>query len=246
MDSGFYAAYTGLVARMQELDVTANNLANVNTTGYKAGREFFSAVLAANREARLSPLNQAVNDFGILGGAALNLEPGSLDRTGNDLDLAIEGRGFFSVQTKAGVRYTRNGSFHLSTTGELLTAQGDPLLGPKGTIRITGQPISISTDGTVSSKGTVVTRLSLVDFPHGTPLTAEGGTYIDAPSKAAKPATNASVRQGYLESSNYSAVTGMVGLVALQQHAGMLRNALTIFNNTFDKSASEDLPRISG
>ncbi len=200
MDSGFYAAYTGLMAKTRELDVTANNLANVNTTGYKAEKQFYSAIMAASNGARLSPLNRAMNDFGILGGTNLDMEQGSLDRTSNDLDVALEGHGFFSVKTKAGTSYTRNGNFHVNPNGDLLTAQGDPVLGANGPIRITGQPVSISSDGTISVKGAVVDRLAVVDFPQGTPLTAQGSGYITAPAGTAKPATGAEVRQGYLES----------------------------------------------
>ncbi len=244
MDSGFYAAYTGLMAKTRELDVTANNLANVNTTGYKAEKQFYSAIMAATNGAKLSPLNRAMNDYGILGGTTLDTGQGSLDHTSNDLDVAIEGHGFFSAKTKAGTSYTRNGNFHVDPNGNLLTAQSDPVLGANGPIRITGQPVSISSDGTISVKGAVVDRLALVDFAPGTSLSAQGNSYIAAPAGTAKPAAGAEVRQGYLESSNYNSVTGMVGLVALQQHASMLRHALTLFSDTLDKSAAQDLPRV--
>jgi flagellar basal-body rod protein FlgF/flagellar basal-body rod protein FlgG len=128
MDSGFYAAFTGLVARTQALDVAANNLANVNTTGYKAQREFYSSLEASMKRGALSPLNRAVDDFGVLGGAAVDLQNGSLERTGNDLDVALEGPGFFVAQTKNGVRYTRNGGFHQTQSGQLVTAAGDPVI----------------------------------------------------------------------------------------------------------------------
>ena len=82
MDSGFYSAFTGLAARMQSLDLVANNLANVNTVGYKGQKEFYRAFMASLQNGRLTPLNQAVNDFGLLGGSRVDFTAGSLDSTG--------------------------------------------------------------------------------------------------------------------------------------------------------------------
>ncbi len=98
MDSGSYAALTGLLAGTEALDLTANNLANISTTGYKAQREFYQSLVARlgnSNPQQLSPLNKAINDYGVLGGATVDMQSGNLERTGNDLDLAIEGSGFF-------------------------------------------------------------------------------------------------------------------------------------------------------
>jgi flagellar basal-body rod protein FlgF len=249
MESGFYAAFTGLVARLEALDVAANNLANVNTTGYKAEREFYRAFTAASRNAaRLSPLNRAVNDYGILGGTTIDLGPGSLEHTGNDFDVALEGRGFLTVQTSAGPRYTRNGNLHIGPDGKLLTAQNDPVLGEPGRpIQIFGSGrISISTDGTISSNGAVIARLKLVDFPAGTPFTPEGNSYFAAPKESERNVSSSvAVRQGNLEASNFSAVAGATGLIALQRHAELLRRALTIFNDDFDRVAAQQIPSLT-
>ena len=94
MNSGYYAAFTGLVARLDALDVIANNLANVGTTGFRGQREFYSAVTANLTGQALTPLNRAINDFGVLGGSNLDLRQGSLQSTGNKLDLAIDGSAF--------------------------------------------------------------------------------------------------------------------------------------------------------
>ena len=122
MDSGYYAAMTGLVARSQALDTAAANLANAQTPGYRAEREFFRSVLLGP-DAADSQLGQAVNNFGLLGGDRLSQAQGALQQTGNPLDLAIEGQGFFAVQTPNGIRYTRDGSFHRSQKGLLVTPQ---------------------------------------------------------------------------------------------------------------------------
>src|SRR5215475_10314382 len=98
MDSGYYAAMAGLLARAQALDTASANMANVKTPGYRAERQYFRSVLLENDHAD-SQLGEAVNRFGLLGGDRLTLEQGPLERTGNPLDLGIEGEGFFALQT---------------------------------------------------------------------------------------------------------------------------------------------------
>ena len=119
MDSGYYAAMTGLLARTQALDTAAANLANAQTPGYRAEREYFRSVLLGPDRAD-SQLGEAVNRFGLLGGDRLSLAQGPLERTGNPLDLSIEGEGFFAIQTANGLRFTRDGSFHRSQAGALV------------------------------------------------------------------------------------------------------------------------------
>ena len=135
MDSGYYAACTGLRTQTQALDVIANNLANLGSAGYRAQQTQFQSILAASHSGLLDPLNRAVNNFNVLGGTRLDFSNGNLQTTGNALDLALEGSGFFAVLTRAGIRYTRNGSFQQSSDGKLVTAQGDAVLGEQGRSR---------------------------------------------------------------------------------------------------------------
>ena len=129
MNSGYYAACAGLKTQTQALEFIANNLANINTTGYRGQQPTFHSFLAGAKNVAANPLNQAINDFNILGGARLDLSAGNMQSTGNSFDLALEGDGFFSVQTSAGTMYTRNGNFQVSAKGQLITAQGDAVLG---------------------------------------------------------------------------------------------------------------------
>ena len=108
MSSGLYAAGAGLLARSEALDVAAANLANAGTAGYRAERDEFRSVLLGP-EALDAQLDATLNNFGVLGGSRLDLGQGALTPTGNPLDLAVEGDGFFAIQTKQGVRYTRDG-----------------------------------------------------------------------------------------------------------------------------------------
>jgi flagellar basal-body rod protein FlgF/flagellar basal-body rod protein FlgG len=248
MDSGYYVAYAGLASRMQALDVVAANLANASTAGFKAQDSFYLSLAAAQDGEVLSPLNQAVNQFGILGGSQVDLRSGSLDSTGNSLDLAMEGAAFFSVQTPGGIRYTRNGGFHLNAARQVITQDGNLVLAEQGTTTIpitlpTGIP-SVSPDGTVSVDGGLVAKLHIVQFAPETTLNPEGNSNYVAPAGSELPPTGSSVREGMLESSNINPVAGAIGLILLQRQADMLGRALTIFSTDFDRSAAQDLPRV--
>lgn len=256
MDSGYYAACSGLLAQVQALDVTANNLANVSTTGYKSENQFYSALTASisTSPATLSPLNQAINRFGILGGDYVNMNAGSLDPTGNPLDVAVEGPGFLTIQTAAGVRYTRNGNLHLNTKGQLVTPNGDVVLGQGGPLKIPGLgsvgpmnipsgQISISQEGTISANGSMVGRLVLSEFASGTSLAPEGSLYFSAPANSAHLATNSVVRQGALEDSNMNPVSGAVDLISIERDAQLMMRAVSIFDTDFDKTAAEQIAR---
>ena len=244
MNSGYYAAVTGLVAKMDALDVAATNLANVSTAGYKAQKEFYKALVASLKgTVPRSSLNRAINDYGVLGGATVSLDSGALQKTDNELDLAVEGSGFFAVQTSAGVRYTRNGNFRVNSKGVLTTSSGDPVLGQGGPITLTSGKVSISSDGTISQKGGVLARLKLVDLT-ANQLTPQGNSLYAAPQGAEKPVANPQVQQGMIEASNMDPVNGTVQLIMVQRNAEMLQKALQIFNNDFNKTAAEEIARV--
>jgi flagellar basal-body rod protein FlgF len=251
MDSGLYAAYTGLLARTQALDTAANNLANAGTAGFRAQHDYFSGVLAGGVDQdpeTASQVGQSVNGFGVLGGNRLDLGQGEIKATGNPLDLAIQGSGFFAIQTSHGVRYTRDGAFSRSPTGVLQTTQGEPVLDanqkpitiPTGTIYVSPDgSLSVSTaDGSM-----IVGRVGAFDFPEKTVLTAEGRNRFSANGAKPIPA-NASIEQGSVEGANEDAIHGTMQLVLVQRQAEMMQKALSVFNNDFDKTASEDLPRV--
>jgi flagellar basal-body rod protein FlgF/flagellar basal-body rod protein FlgG len=244
MDSGYYAASTALIARTQALDTIANNLANASTVGFRAEHNVFRSVLAGAGGSAGSSLNQAINDYGTLSGTSLDLSQGALQKTGNDLDLAIEGPGFFQVQTSRGQMYTRNGSFQVSAQGQLITSAGDAVIGDQGVITMLPGPVAISADGTISSNGAVAGKLKLVQFPAGTAIASAGNNYYSAPPNTATAAPDSLVQQGVLESSNVNPVSSMVELIGAQRSAEMMQRALSMFNSELDKTATVDLPKI--
>lgn len=244
MDSGFYAACSGLAAKARQLEAAAHNLANLGTTAYKAQNVTFRSELV--RASRMSSqLNVALNEFGVTGSPQLDLDPGTLESTGNDLDLAIEGPGFLAMQTSSGPMFTRNGHLRLSTAGELLSIDGSPVLGEAGPIQVPPgvAKLQVSADGTISANGALLAKLRLVEFADPTSLTesAPGNFISQVPPRAA---TSSSVRQGALEASNVNGVEAAVGLIAIQRHAEMLQRAMSIFHSEFNRIAAGELSRI--
>ncbi|PSH03177.1 MAG: flagellar basal-body rod protein FlgF [Acidobacteria bacterium] len=241
MNNGIYAASAGLLARTQELDLAANNLANANTGGFRGERVSFKTQMMA---ASQNSFTRAVSSFGVLGTSRTDFSQGNLQQTGNPLDLAIEGSGFFAVQAPNGVQYTRNGNFHLTKTGALVTAQGFPVLGDKGAITLPQGDAEIGPSGAISVDGAVAGQLKLVDFDSSVPLTSLGNAYYSAPSAAATPANKLTLRQGSLENSNINPVESAVRLIEIQRNAEMMQRALNTFHTEFNKVAAEELPRV--
>jgi flagellar basal-body rod protein FlgF/flagellar basal-body rod protein FlgG len=245
MDSGFYAACTALLARNQALDLVANNLANVSTPGFRGQHGVFRSLLASSSILQPSALNRAVNNYAVLGDADVDLSQGNIAHTGNDLDFAIQGSGFFVVKTGTSNIFTRNGNFHVSPQGQLMTAAGDPVMGDNGPIQIVGAPVSVSADGTISVNGVLAGKLKMVDFPAGTQFTALGQSYYSTPENTKTTASQASIQQGSLESSNVNEVSSAVQLVTVQRYAELMQRALYLFHSEMNQIATQELPKIS-
>jgi flagellar basal-body rod protein FlgF/flagellar basal-body rod protein FlgG len=243
MDSGYYAASAGLAAQMQALELVSNNLANLDTAGYRGQRATFRSLLATHN-ALWNPVNAAMNNYGVLGGGATDLEPGSLTATGNPLDLAIAGKGFFVVQSGGSNLYTRNGGFHRTQDGRLVTAAGDPVLGEQGPVQLPNGVVSVAADGTISVDGAVAGKLRIAEFSPATELTAAGRALYAASQASELPAASSSIRQGMIEQSNVSPVEGVVQLITIQRNAEMMQRALSLFDSQFNQTAVQDLPRV--
>lgn len=246
MDSGLYAACTGLMARTDALDTIANNLANSSTSGFRQRHTTFSSVLAGSGQPLNSQLNVVTNSYGLLGNSKLDLQAGSLQRTGNELDLGMDGPGFFAVQTKTGTAYTRNGSLQVSTSGQLVTASGDPILGATGPINIPkGAAVTVSPDGTVSTDGAITGKLRVVEFTPTADPQSLGASYYTVPDKDVINSPLSQIRQGSVEGSNVNPISSVVELINAQRALEGMRHALTMIDTEIDKTAAQDIPRIS-
>jgi len=244
MDSGYYAACAGLAAQMQSLELLGNNLANLSTTGYRGEQTTFRSILTGRGSVSWNAVNGAVNDYGVLSGSRLDLTSGSLVPTGNPLDVAVAGKGFFTVQSGPDTFYTRNGSFHVSPTGQLMTSQGESVIGQTGPIVLPNGSVVISSDGTISADGNVVDRLSLAEFAPGTDLTPIGNATYAAPGNSALPAAESTVEQGMLEGSNVNPAEAVAQLILVQRNAELLARAVAALDGQMNQTAVQDLPRV--
>jgi len=250
------ALLVGLSRQMvlgRELDVVANNIANVNTTGFKADNSMFEQYLMPTaRENRFNlPDRQVsfVNDRGTW----RNFQPGALQNTGNPLDVAIDGDGFLTVQTPDGPRYTRNGALRIDAQGQLVTMDGSPVAGEAGPIVLqdTDHDISISPDGRVTvvagtqanNAETQRGRIQLVRFDQPQQLQKEGNNVFSAPAGVApQPDTQSRLQQGSIEKSNVNGVVEMTRLIevsrAYQQVATLLQAQSDLHKNAIHELAN--------
>lgn len=209
-----YVALSRQAALRREIDLVANNLANLNTTGYRGESMLFVDFLQDTG----SDLGEVafVQDRAVV----RDLRPGPLRATGNPLDLAIAGEGYFSVETPDGEeRFTRDGGFTLDARGRIVTSAGDPVLDRRGqpiALPPEAESIQVARDGSVSTEAGLVGRLKVTAFDNAQQLTKEaGGLYAAGEDVARAPAADAAVRQGMLEASNVEGVVEMTRLIEL-------------------------------
>ncbi len=239
MIKALYTSATGMNAQTTYLDNTSNNIANVNTTGFKKGVVQFQDLLYINRVAPGSfgaqglnvPTGLQIGSGTMVSGITKIFSTGSMVNTTNPYDIAIEGDGFFQVTLPDGeIWYTRDGSFNLNQNGNLVTSDGF-LLSPPLTIPLQAVSVSIGADGTVSvinagapQATTVIGQLTLARFLNPAGLNAEGRnlfaeTQSSGPAVLATPGQNGVglVQQGYVEQSNVNVVTELVNLIVAQR-----------------------------
>ena len=229
---------TGLEGEQTKMDVISNNLANINTTGFKKMRPIFADLLYENATQPGGFTSQATNyPSGLQQGTGANViatEPivtqGSLEQTGNALDIAINGQGYFQVLLPTGqIAYTRDGSFQISSTGQVVTALGYQLQ-PPITIPRSAQQITVGSDGTVSvqiqnqANPSQVGAIQLANFVNPAGLQNTGDnlaveTQASGAATTGQPSQNGlgTVAQGYLEGSNVSVVDEMIDMIATQR-----------------------------
>ncbi len=246
MDSGIYTAVSGLKAQVDALDILSNNLANLNTPGYKEDRTFFKVLAQEVDAAELNDLNKAIDRQKIAAESALNPASGSLTLTQRDLDLALEGDGFFVIDAPQGTRYTRNGSFLLNSKAILCTGDGFPVLGEKNRPIVLGPgKILINQSGEVFLDQARVNRIKLVSFENASStLLKEGGSLLyRKDSQAKEMPSEAPVRQGYLEQSNVNPVSGVVSMVGILRQFEAIQKSVNLMLNDINSKSIERLPR---
>lgn len=228
---------------MESLEMLANNLANVETGGYKADREFFS--LYTGDDATSDPQTGDVATVPVIESQWTDLSQGVIRQTANPLDFAIQGEGMFAVQTAGGVRYTRNGSFRLSPSGTLTSSDGNPVLAQGGgQIAVQqGLPVDVLPDGTVQQGGQAIGQMQVVSFDPES-IAKEGLNYFAPLAGAQGKAASGAVLQGKLEQSNVGAAESSVRLVAIMRQFEMLQKAMNL-GNELNRRAIEEVARVT-
>jgi flagellar basal body rod protein FlgG len=237
MSGGAYSALTGMRARLDELDRLAADLANISTAGYKVER---AGTLVSERDFATT-LESAVDV--VAGQTKIDFRPGTLANTGRDLAVAIDGRGFFVVQTPAGDRYTRNGSFSRRADGVLTTSLGEPVLGEDGEIRLGRGPITIEEDGTIKAGAAVAGKLEIVEFERDTDLVRESGARFRSIAGATPRPAAGKLLGGVLEQSNASVVDLMAKLTEVSRGFESLQKGVSTLQNDLDLRAISELAR---
>jgi flagellar basal-body rod protein FlgF len=247
MDNTLLIGLSRQTVLQRELDIVANNIANLNTTGYKADGAVFSEYLEGGaRAGRAAPSDRGLS-FVQDRMAWHDWSQGTVQQTGNPLDVAIDGDGMLVVQTERGERYTRNGALQIGPTGEIVTSNGDKVLGDSGPIvlQATDKDIVITKDGTVKVReGVSLTtdstrgRLRVVKFANPQQLQKDGGSTYSAPDGVVpQPVASPNVVQGTVEKSNVRAVVEMTRMIeisraytevasVLQQQNDLRRNSI--------------------
>lgn len=239
MAGGAYVALSGLRARMDHLDRLATDIANAGTSGYKSERATTSS---AERPTFDQALQSAVDVAP--GPGRYDFRSGSIAATGRDLDVALNGPGFFVVQTPGGARYTRNGHFERSADGTLETEDGMPVAGDNGPIKLGKGELTIDPDGTVRTGATVAGRLQVVDFVDTSALTREGNSRFAAADPAKATAVkNPEIQSGALEKSNVSMVERIAELTEVTRTFEALQKGVSVIMNDIDGRAISELGR---
>lgn len=226
MENAQLVSLSRQIALQHQMDVVANNVANITTTGFKASDLLF--------EDYLMPVARD-NDFG--GGDRLvhytqdwstvhDMSAGSIEQTGNDLDVALMGDGFLTVQTPNGPRYTRSGALAIDATGVLVDLNGNPVMGSSGQIKFDDSDvdITIGSDGNVATNNGSKGKLAIAEFLDPQILAREGDNYFSGPAPDAQVATR--VMQGAIERSNVSGVTEITTMIKVQRAYQSLANLM--------------------
>lgn len=236
---GIYTAASGMIAQGLRTDVLANNLANVDTTGYRRQTsqvEAFPEMLLMRLEkANYTPVGK-LGTGTIVSGTYSSFMPGRIQHTGNPLDVALDGPGFFVIDTPGQRSYTRDGSFTVNAAGWLVTKDGFRVLGESGPIYIGDGAVTIDSEGTVMVNGVRRDKLLIVEFPDHRGLVVKGANRYQATAVAGLPFRyRAQVVQGSLELANVNVIQEMVNLIEVQRAYESSQKVIQAYDETIGK-----------
>lgn len=217
MENAQLVALSRQIALQHQMDVVANNMANITTTGFKASdllfEDYLSPTADDNDFAGVDQIVHYTQDWTTVH----DMSAGAVEQTGNELDVALMGEGFLTVQTEGGTRYTKSGALAIDATGTLVDLNGNPVLGSSGAIKFDDSDvdITIASDGTVSTNNGNKGKLAIAEFVDPQILAREGDNYFSGPAPDAPVSTR--IMQGAIERSNVSGVTEITTMIRVQR-----------------------------
>jgi len=240
MVRGLYTAATGMMVQRNKMDVLTNNIVNAETTGFKedtlVSSSFSGKMLELLNDPNATLVGSDVGEYNFgthIQQLFTDFSDGSYEQTGNNTDLAIEGDGFFVVETQDGERLTRSGNFTVDGNGDLVTSDGNYVLGENGHVNVGNSDFSVSSDGTVTANGSTVDTLRLETVDDTSTLRKQGDNlYYIYGDGTTQDATGASVLQGYQESSNVNISDSMVDLLTLYRKYEASQKMVTMTDET--------------
>lgn len=246
MDALTSAAASGMRSRIESLDMLANNIANASTPGFKADREFYS--LYTSPEAVDAQDGATPATLPVIERQWTDFAQGQLTPTSNPLDIALSGRGFFSASSTAGRIFTRNGSFQLSSQGQLETSDGSAVEDQNGKpiVLDSSKPVDIGPDGAISQDGQQVAQIGVFDFKDPAALVKRGSNYfaVDLSTISPQASPQTEVRQGQLEAANSQPAESAVRLISIMRQFESLQKAMAI-GVDMNRHAVEEVAKVT-
>jgi len=221
MNRGIYPPLAGALALERRLEILSHNIGNLQTTGFKKDKPMFATILGQTS----GPSVAGIDLFPLIDGLPADRSQGVLAHTGGAFDVALQGEGFLVAETPEGLRYYRGGKLQRNSNGNLVTHNGDPLLGKKGPIKVPLGEIVIGNRGNVSVNNVDVGALRLDQIPKGENTSKVGNLYWTVPDKQT-PASGTTVHQGMLEKSNVNPALDMVELIKVTREYEQMQKAI--------------------
>ncbi len=236
MSSGIYSALTGAVAKMQNLDLAVNNLANVGNVGFKGSRVSFESIY----DERIQNTHGLGKNFARTAGRFVDFSQGDIERSGRPLDMAIKGDGFFKVASEDGFFYTRKGDFRIDENGSLVTGtEGLQVVGEEGPVFVPHSDIHIDKRGNITADGEPVGRLTIYDIEDRDALRQqENGLWGAAQDNADRPSEDSEVIQGSLEQANVSALRLTTEIIEINRSYAAYMQTMKIYSELAEKARS--------
>lgn len=250
---GLYTSWTGMVNEQKRLDVISNNMANSNTAGYKqesvSSQSFDKLLTIKIRDGSQAYHNEAIGKMSLgvkIGEVYTDFSQGSVRNTGGSFDLALSGKGFFTINYtnsngETSTRYTRDGNFLVTREGVLVDSEGNRVQGEGGDIQLPtdAKNVVISNDGTVTADGAIIDRLKITDFADYDYIVKVGDNMYAVVDGATEKDAEASVLQGYIEMSNVNVVSEMVDMITITRAYEANQKVIRAMDSMLDRSATQ-------